>query len=500
MVTRLDQDQLKVPPFDDTKSAGIALQSGAVDGADAFDGVMSMLKIAIGLTNWYDNPTKTIETLANQATLEGKNILKRAQKIQDITVTAAQNWEALVASEYPSENIAIVGTTKGAVTAQLAGAIGSFDLAEITGSNALNPKNLLAVIDATTGDPILSSGRRVWGLLQVGSTATDGNPFAATGADQAQISFVRPNATYDDLEACPVGDIAGATINYAYPFRDDLNSMSEQSFLPDTLFADPGAAATVTMDEAYNGGSVISVDDTNVDWRLTDTKEFIVSDATGAVKILTVKALSGGDVVQIVGTLDMDGDIDGGANKATFNGVEVGGAAGQIARTGGDLTLKTITSGNVHLDSVAEVQFTTSRETALELDDATTGSISALKTVLTGSGAFVSIADAIKYAAQNGGADLTVGVTVLGSNYGQDVNVPAGAGALDISSPHSIDMNTPSGVDTFIFLNGRLLYGGNGSTNNDVYAGTTPASGDIKFDFPGGVKNGDVIIAVQLAQ
>ncbi len=61
-------------------------------------------------------------------------------------------------------------------------------------------------------------------------------------------------------------------------------------------------------------------------------------------------------------------------------------------------------------------------------------------------------------------------------------------------------MNTPSGVDTFVFLNGRLLYGGNATTNNDVYAGTTPASGDIKVDFPGGVKSGDVFIAIQLSQ
>ncbi len=311
---------------------------------------------------------------------------------------------------------------------------------------------------------------------------------------------MRPNATYDDLEACPVADIATKTINYAYPFRDDMDSMSEQSFLPDTLFADQPIVASVDLDSAYNNGSVIDVDNTNVDWRLTDTKEFIVSDSTGATKIFTVKALSGGDVVQIIGTLDMDGDIDGGNNKATFNGVEVGGAAGRIARTGGDLLLQTLTSGNIHLNSVAELQFSTSREASIELDDATTGSISALKTVLTGSGSFVSIAEAIKYAAQNGGVDLTVGVTVLGANYGQDVNIPGGAGGLDISSPHSIDMNTPSGVDTFVFLNGRLLYGGNATTNNDVYAGTTPASGDIKVDFPGGVKSGDVFIAIQLSQ
>jgi len=60
-------------------------------------------------------------------------------------------------------------------------------------------------------------------------------------------------------------------------------------------------------------------------------------------------------------------------------------------------------------------------------------------------------------------------------------------------------MNTPTGVDTFIFLNGVLQYGGNGTTNNSVYAGDTPANGDIKFDYPRGVRSGDVIIALQLS-
>jgi hypothetical protein len=288
--------------------------------------------------------------------------------------------------------------------------------------------------------------------------------------------------------------MGGKTINYAYNFRNDMDSMSEQSFLPDTLFADLPPSATVTLDEAYNGGSVIDVDDTNVDWRLTDTKEFIVSDSTGATKIFTVKALSAGDEVQIIGTLDMDGDVDGGTNKATFNSVEVGGAAGQVARTGGDLTLKTITSGDVSLESVADIDFATVRETGIALDDATAGAISGLF-----GQTFASISAAIKYAGENGGVDLSLGVYVhSGGSIAAGTNVPAVTSPVDYTSPHSFDMNTPAGVDTFIFFNGRLLYGGNGTTNNDVYPGTTPASGDLKFAFK--IRNNDVVVTVQLAQ
>jgi len=495
MVTRIDPDQIKTPPFDDTKSSGSTLESGAVDLADAIDSVMSQVKNLLGETNWYDTPDETVALLAARAKLEDKLALKNAQLFADVSVPASQNYVALGAGEYPSEVKAIATSVKGAVTAQLAGAIGSHSLTEIAGSNALNPKNLLHVIDGTTGDPILSGGKTVYGLLQVGSAATDGTAFAASGDEQAQISFVRANATYDDLEACPVADIESTTINYGYVVRNDLDSLSEQAFLPDFVFADAPAAAAVSMDAAYNGGSIVTVDDTDVDFRLTDTKEFVVSDSTGAVKILRVQALAAGDELEINGALDMNGDIDGNSNKATFNEVEVGGAAGRVARTGGDLTLQTITSGNVHLSSVAEIQFTTSRETALELDDVTSGAISGLF-----SQSFSSVAAAIKYAGEHGGVDLTLGIFVAGSNYSQDVNIPGGAGGLDISSPHSIDMNTPAGVDTFLFLNGRLLYGGNGTTQNDVYAGDTPASGDIKVDFPKGIKTGDVIIAIQFVQ
>ena len=49
-----------------------------------------------------------------------------------------------------------------------------------------------------------------------------------------------------------------------------------------------------------------------------------------------------------------------------------------------------------------------------------------------------------------------------------------------------------------LFLNGRLLYGGNPTTKNDVYEGDTPANGDIKVDFPKGVKTGDIFISIGL--
>jgi hypothetical protein len=54
-----------------------------------------------------------------------------------------------------------------------------------------------------------------------------------------------------------------------------------------------------------------------------------------------------------------------------------------------------------------------------------------------------------------------------------------------------------------VYLNGILLRNGaNSGSNHDVYPGTTPANGDLKFEFNlkgGGAKN-DVITMVVWAQ
>jgi hypothetical protein len=61
-----------------------------------------------------------------------------------------------------------------------------------------------------------------------------------------------------------------------------------------------------------------------------------------------------------------------------------------------------------------------------------------------------------------------------------------------------LDANTVGTCNAFVFLNGRLLFGGNGTTKNDIYAGTTPASGDVMVDFPGGIRTGDVLLTIAL--
>lgn len=505
-------DQLHKPDsFDDSLNAAsvAGIEGAAVDYADFQEGILSQIKrilYADTAGNWHDNPGAvggadgSLVALAARTNPDNKLILKWRLRLGDVVVPTAQNWVALGVGEFPSHVIAVANTVKGAVVSQLVGAIGAHSLAENAGSNNVQPRNLIAVFDGATGDQITSSGRVVWALLQVGNLATDGNAFAATGNDQGQLSFVRPNATFDDLEACPVADVENKTFVYAYTQRNDMGSFEEIAYRGDISGADPGSGGvTVSLDSAYDGGEFMNVDGSDVDIRLADTKSWVVRKGTGGVVLWQIKRTDAGTADEI--TIGSNVDIfnnDAAANDFA-QGLDVDtadqkigvGTAGVGVIDSASLEVRA-TTGNAEISAASgDVQFQTVRETtALPLDDATAGKVSALA-----GGPHASISAAIAYAMTVGGADFTVKIFVAASNYAQDVNVPAAS--LDLSV-FSIDMNTPSGVSALVFLNGRLLHGGNVTTQNDVYVGTTPANGDLKFDFTKGIKSGDVLITVGL--
>lgn len=515
---RLDQIH-KPDTFDDTKSAAAiaTAETTSVDMADYHEFLISQMKRVIHgnqAGNWHDDPASvfggdaSLYGLFSQTSCEEKNALKWTLNLTDVTVGATHNAVLLAsAGQPPSRPIAIANTSKGAVVAQLAAPLTTpptHSLTENSGENALKPKNLVAVFDGDSGDPLLSSDRRIWGLLQVGSAATDGNSFTLTGNDQAQISFVRPNATYDDLEAVPAADIQGKKIVFSYTDRNDLASLSEDAYRGDLSEADPISPGFGGLDRAYDGGEYMEVDAGDVDIRLADTKAWVFRAGSGGSVLWQVVRNDGGTTqVQVGSAVDVFNNDAADSDFAEGISVDTSGQSINVGKTAlGVIDSSSIetraTAGDNTVRASADVKFQTVRETTpLPLDDATNGSISALKTVFEGSGTFVSISDAIKYAIQMGGVDLSLKIFVAATNYGQGVNIPAAT--LDLTA-FSIDMNTPGTVDAFIFLNGRLLYGGNVTTKNDVYVGTTPASGDIMVDFPKGVKSGDVIITLGLQQ
>lgn len=503
-------DQLHKPDqFDDTLNAAAVagIEASAVDFADISDGLISQIKRIIhgsDAGNWHDDPENvftndaTLKDLSDRATLEGKLILTNRLNLNDISVPASQNYVALTTTGKPDKNIAIAATTKGGVCAQLAGAIGSHSLDEVAGANPLRPKNLVWVFDGATGDPITSSDRRVYALLQVGSAATDGNAYGDSGNDQGQLSFVRPDASYADLEACPVADIESQSIIYAFAWRESLNDKPEDAFRGDIETADPQAGVTVSLDAAYNGGTYMEADGADVDIRLADTVNWIFRKGSGGAILFQVQRNDAGtDAVQVASAVDSfdvdaaDSDFAQGISvDTTDQTINVGKTAVGVIDSASIETRATTGNNEVSAPS-GDVQFQTVRETsALPLDDATAGPISGLS-----GGPYASVSAAISAALAGGGITLDTNVFVSGSNYGQGVNIPAAT--FDLTT-HTLDMNTPANTDTYLFLNGRLLHGGNGTTNNDVYAGTTPANGDIMVDFPKGIKSGDVIISIAL--
>lgn len=505
---RLDQIY-KPDTFDDTLSAATlaGLEASAVDMADFQEGYLSQIKRILhgdDAGNWHDNVvsafarTASLKSLASKTPLDEKLTLMWRLNVTDLSAVPVNAQHILLdsAGEPPDKPIAINATTKGAAVAQLAGAVGTASLDEQAGSNPLSPKNLVALFDGASGDPILSSGRRVWGLLQVGSAATDGNAFATSGNDQGQISFVRANATYDDLELVPAGDMDGQTPIYAFSNRDDMDSTAEDVWRGGLATADPQQGVSISLDSAYDGGNFINADGSDIDFRLSDTVAFVVRKAGGSPLLSVTRNDAGTDTVAVDASVDL---LDVNAVDSDFaNGVTIDSAAQSInigKAANGVIDSATVemraTTGDATVQAASgDINFVTTRQASLPLDDATAGAISAL----TG-GPHASVSAAIAYAMTVGGVDLTLKVFTAAANYAQDANVPAAT--LDLTA-FSIDMNTPANVDAFIFLNGRLLVGGNVSTQNDVYAGDTPANGDLKFDLAKGIKTGDVVITIAL--
>lgn len=101
-------------------------------------------------------------------------------------------------------NTIVSGTIAlGLVTTQRNGAIFATALVGSVGTASTNNTtnsigdilNLVQIRDTTTHDPIIDSGREVYGLLQVSNSVTDGNSVTGVGVENLQVSFVVDDGT-----------------------------------------------------------------------------------------------------------------------------------------------------------------------------------------------------------------------------------------------------------------------------------------------------------------
>jgi len=229
--------------YDDTLTMANA-ESSATHIEDDLNYIRTQFKVVSGQTNWYDALLDDF----NLTEVHDKRFLYWIQKTDDVAIPASQNYVALTGATKPSDNIAYGTSTVGAVTAQLAGAIGSHSL-----TAAADNGNLLQIRDADTNDVMYTSSHHmIYGLLQVGSAATDGSAFGDTGNDQGQISFVYIDPSTEAITAVAVADIESQTIEYGYKTRTDFYNLPEGAFDPSVTFVESVSSSTIDLQDAYD--------------------------------------------------------------------------------------------------------------------------------------------------------------------------------------------------------------------------------------------------------
>lgn len=448
--------------------------------------------------NWYDdlNVPSTLDTGSERGVndlntdlhlLERKRVLVPSCSLADVVVGAGNNFVVLALSELPSNTTAAVGsvTTRGTVVAAHGGAFGTHSLTEVSGSTAISPKNLCEIVDGSTRDPILSSGRTVYALLQTES-ATDGHTMTGTTPVRAQLSFVRINATGDDLEACPFADIAGRTINYCCAERKALEDFNEQDFLKGAI-VDVPAGATVTRQVAYDNQGTTPVDlTTNATLDLEGAGlVWAIRDDAQALLFRIIEGSAGGtSEVELGPDVDIF-DIDAALNdfaeglRVDTSGqrINIGETAGLIESTGAN-DLRVLGAGELYLDDGNQAGSTWAQTAGIKLSD-TTAEWDAFEAQF----GEVSLLSAITSAATTSSRGTKV-YAVVTAAIAADVNVTGAGGTPNIDAQLP---NMSAGdflTDYDVFLNGELLRpGANAAANHDYYPGTSLANGDLKFEF-----------------
>ena len=441
--------------------------------------------------------------------LERKRVLVAADQAGSVvTVGGTDDFVILALSELPPNTTAAVGavTTRGTVAAFHAGTFGTHSLDEVAGSAAVSPKNLCEIWDSGTRDPILSSGRKVYALLQV-ETNTDGLTLTGSTPNRAQLSFVRLTAAGDDLEAVPAADIQGAIIRYAVSERKALEDLTEQDFLRGAT-TDVSAAAAATRQVAYNSQGTTPVDLTNnaildiegagLSWKIRDDLE---------ADLFAITEGSAGGTTEIAISSDVDtfrvdailNDFDQGISVRTGD-VQIDLGKSAIASTatiesiGAANDLRLFGSRELFLDDANQAGSTWAQTNGIKLSD-TTQEWSDFETAFGGE---VSIMRAV-YLAYTELARKPKIYANLTTNVSADTDVGgvAGGANLDAQLP---DMSVGTFITDYdVFLNGELLRGGvDAAANHDYYPGTSLANGQLKFEFSlkGTGANPDVICVI----
>jgi len=404
----------------------------------------------------------------------------------------------LANSQLPSTTTAAIGsvTTLGLVvaTAGSFGTAGSLD--EVTGANALQPKNLWILVDSATGDPLTRTGgvaddTQVYGLAQ-SQSAIDGSTITGGSGNGLQISLVVRDGAGADLELITAGDVpSSVTIDYAYVRRDAFEDCPEEAWLGGG-FVDSGVS-TATRQAAYDNQGV-GVVTTGTNATLDVGLGFIWEIGDGAsAPVFTVTEDSGGSATSVViGTaadtytnnaldvdftqgiqVDTDATINLGitANQIDFT------AAGKVTGTGtmlftadsANVTVSTTTGGNVLLSSAAAI------------DAQAVGAVT-----IDSSGGAIGIGTDADTGAVNVGTAGARAVTVGSVTAGTTLLLNSGSAGVDLSAPSNLgELFTLTNTDG---TNGHAveMFVNDVTTNPDTVGVAAPVGSVMWKDSSGG--------------
>jgi len=413
-------------------------------------------------------------------------------------------------SQLPSNTTLAVGivTTLGTVAAAHGGTFGTHSLTQVVGTNISSPKNLVAIVDYLTHDPILSSGRRVYGLFQSESGA-DGSTATLVTTDRVQISYVRLDANGHLLEAVPFSDLTGTTVHYSATERKALEDFNEQDFLRGATL-DVASSTTVTRQVAYDNQGTTPVElTTNATLDLNSAGiAWTIRDLANADLFSITEGSGGGtSTIQIasdVDTFDVNAAVNDFLNGASFDTgtagttINVGVTANQID-SGGLLQINSGGVADLSLAAALELNLTDSYRAGSTwslVDGISLSDASAEWDSFETAFGEVSLLNAIVQA-KNSSSHRKVYATVTATLAADvDVSGPANDNNLDVDLG---DLSAGSFLSDYdIFHNGSHQYNGaNAGANKDVYPGTALTNGQLKFEKK--LKIGDIIIVVDRA-
>lgn len=503
---RQDRQVRNSSTYLDNLVAGATLESGATFAEDDNNALRSMAlqhKNVQSGGNWYDalltpsnfegGAARGIDNIGQDLhELERKRLLRRISQIGMNVAGGAGQAVTLGLSEIPGNTTIAIGVvnTLGTVVAT-AGTFGTAGLDEVAGANALQPKNLVRMIDSTTRDPITDvSDREVYGLLQ-SESAIDGSTASGTTPNRLQISFVVHNGTGDDLELAAAGTLTGVSFDYANVERSALDDVPEEAFLGGS-FVDAGAS-NATRESGYTNQGTAPVElATNADLDLATSVEWAIRDNLDADLLNLAEGSAGGTTTLTIGAdVDVyqnsaqDVDFNAGvtANEGGTRPIDVGVADGIVEATAGDLELQA--AAELLLDD-GNRSGSTWASNGLKLSD-TQAEWDALETAY---GAELSLAAMLTDAKTTSSVRKVQAVVTANVSANNNVSGPATDNNLDVELG---DLSGGNFVDDYDFaVNGAYVISGVG---NEVFPGTSLALGQVQFNFNlQGVGQQDVIL------